>query len=108
MTSPPDARESLVKEPDAMGVWNESAETVWLPRSLYPNCIDAIKWAMTEWDVTLPEVRCLSRWMRYAPHVVGGYTREDGTVDPGWTEDFWIECPATEPGAFRVWRLEGA
>lgn len=95
-------------EPDAMGVWSEDDELIWLPRSVYERRIDAIRWAMDQWQVSLPEVRCRSRWMRYTPFVARGYTRDDGTVDPGWSEDRWSECDRSEPGAFRVWRLEAA
>lgn len=97
------------KEPDAMGAWSESGDTVWLPRSLYPKRSGAIAWAVKEWGVTWPEVRCTTVWMRYEPFVARGYTRDDGTVDPGWSEDHWYECEdGNVPGAFRAWRLESA
>ena len=95
-------------EPDEMGVWSDGGDIVWLPRSQYPKRIAAIRWAMDQWGVTLPEVACLSRWLRYEPHVVGGFTREDGTDDPGWSEDRWYECEQDALGAFRAWRLESA
>jgi hypothetical protein len=94
-----------LKEPDEMGVWSEAQETVWLPRSLYPARTDAIRWAIDQWSVGWLDVRCLSRWMRYEPRVVGGFTL-DGRTDPGWSEDWWVECDRDDPQAFRVWRLE--
>jgi hypothetical protein len=85
-----------------MGVWAEDGAVVWLPRSLYPKRIEAIRWAMHEWGVTLPEVSCLSRWMRYEPLMVDDFS-------PGWTDDNWFsECDKDQPGACRVWRLEAA
>ncbi|MCR4338586.1 MAG: hypothetical protein NUW01_01730, partial [Gemmatimonadaceae bacterium] len=92
-----------IREPDEMGVWGEWDDTVWLPRSRYPRRIDAIRWAMQQWDVALPEVSCLSRWMRYEPHVERD---SDGSVL--WEEDRWWECDKDLSGAFRVWRLESA
>lgn len=82
---------TLPKEPDAMGVWSDEDATVWLPRSLYPKRIEAIRWAMEQWSCRFLDVRCLSRWMRFQAR--------------DW-EEWWIECGRDEPGAFRVWRLE--
>lgn len=97
-----------IKIPDRMGVWSEYDETIWLPREHYPTRWDAIKFAMQEWGTHhLPDVRCLSRYMRYDPHVVEPF-EWDGRKDPGYTEDLWIECSGNDEGAFRVWRLEPA
>ena len=95
--------ETMVKLPDAMGVWSDGGDVVWLPREHYPTRMEAIRWAMREWAVTLPEVRCRSRWLRYEPHVA---RNADGSV--AWAEDYWIECAKDEPGAFPGWRLEAA
>lgn len=95
--------DSVTKEPDEMGVWSDSGELVWLPRSLYPKRISAIVWAMETWTCGFTEVRCRARWMRYEPWI----SRElDGSI--AWSEDQWHECEENAPGAFRVWRLEGA
>ena len=88
---------------DAMGVWDEDSETVWLPRTHYARRIDAIVWAMQEWAVSLPEVRCRSRWLRYAPRE---YRDEHGRVYD--VEDWWVECDRGVAGAQAVWRLESA
>ena len=80
-------------EPDEMGVHDEYSDAIWLPRSLYPKRIDAIRWAMDFNSCAFLDVRCLSRWMRYTPE--GG-------------EDLWTECDPSDAGAFRVWRLENA
>ena len=90
-------------EPDQMGVWDEDAETIWLPVTHYPKRIDAIRFVMHEWAVPLPEVRCRVRWMAYKPFTAYNL---DGSV--AWSEDQWFECEKTEPGAFKVWRLEAA
>lgn len=95
------------KRPDHMGVWDEDADTIWLPREHYPKRIDAIRFAMEQWYCALPDVRCRSRWMRYQPRVVAGYTL-DGYTDPGYSEDQWWECEKNDPNAFQVWRLESA
>jgi hypothetical protein len=103
MTSTPEQTSELaIHEPDEMGVWNEDGDLVWLPRSLYPKRIDAILWTMRQWGCSFGEVRCLSRWMRYEPHVA---RNGDGSI--AWQEDRWWECPKDAPGAFRAWKLEG-
>lgn len=76
-----------------MGVWPDGGDVIWLPVRYYPKRIAAIQWAMAEWGVTLPQVSCLSRWMRFEPQE--------------W-EERWFECEGDEPGAFKVWRLEAA
>lgn len=86
-----------------MGVWSDGGELVWLPRSLYPKRQAAIMWAMEQWSCGFTEVRCRSRSMRYEPFVARA---PDGSV--AWSEDQWYECEEDTPGAFRVWRLEGA
>lgn len=89
------------KLPDAMGVWSEYGE-VWLPRALYPRRWDAIKFALDHWGADhFLDVRCLSRWMRYAPN-------EAPPNEADYPVDYWIECGKDAPGAFRVWRLEQA
>lgn len=93
---------TLDKRPDAMGVWAEEGDTVWLPREHYPKRSSAIAWAVAGWGVAWPEVRCLSRHMRYTPEV---HLYPDGS---GWSDDLWSECDRNEPGAFPVWRLESA
>lgn len=76
-----------------MGAWTDSGDIVWLPHSLYPKRQAAIMWAMEQWDCNFIQVRCRSRSMRYEPDAA---------------EDQWSECEENTPGAFRVWRLEGA
>ena len=93
------------KRPDEMGVWDEGSDMIWLPREHYAKRSLAIKWAMDQWSCAWLDVRCLSRWMRYTPHVNPGYTL-DGYTDLGYTEDLWSECAKDEPDAFQVWRLE--
>ena len=95
------------KRPDEMGVWCDDDETIWLPREHYPKRSQAIRWAVDQWTCDWLDVRCLSRWMRYTPRVVGPFDL-DGFTDPGYTEDLWSECAKDEPNAFRVWRLESA
>ena len=90
-------------EPDHMGVWADDCELVWLPRSIYPKRIDAIRWAMDEWSCDFLEVRALARWMRWQPFSAHNL---DGSV--AWSEDQWYECEKDALGAFRVWRLEAA
>jgi len=100
-------RKCILHEPDEMGVWDEGSDTIWLPRSRYPKRSQAIQWALHQWGCDWLDVRCRSRWMRYTPRVVEGYTL-DGHTDPGWTEELWSECDKDEPNAFRVWRLESS
>jgi len=76
-----------------MGVWSDSGDIIWLTLRDYPKRIGAILWAMDQWGVSLPQVSCVSRWMKLVP-------RE-------W-EERWVECEGDEPGAFKVWRLESA
>ncbi len=90
-------------EPDEMGVWAEDGELVWLPRSRYPKRIDAIRWAMSEWQCDFLSVRALARWARWQPFTARAL---DGSV--AWSEDEWWECAKDAPGAFQVWRLEAA
>jgi len=99
----------LSKLPDEMGVWQDDDSVIWLPRHHYPKRIDAIRWAMDQWACHFLDVRCLSRFMQYTPHVQPTVTYDNGaTTYPGWSEDRWTECDKDEPAAFAVWRLEDA
>lgn len=88
------------KRPDHMGVWSDDGDPVWLPREHYPTRTEARYFAMRELDAMFMEVKVLSRWMRYDPHIAG--TREE----PLWWDDLWVECDRSEPNAFPVWRVE--
>lgn len=87
---------SDLHEPDHMGVWTDAGDTVWLPRSLYPERSQAMTWAMREWSCLYLEVRCLARWMRW------------DSRPRDYPVDLWVECEKGDDGAFRVWRLEAA
>lgn len=89
------------KRPDEMGVWSDGGETVWLSRDLYPKRSGAIQWAVNQWLCDWTEVSCLSRWMRYTPHIA-----RDAEGNELWRDDLWSECEGTDERAFSVWRLE--
>ncbi len=65
---------------------------VWLPRSRYPRQQDARKWYADWTGLPWIEVSVLARWAVHTPQ----------PHEPEW----WSECPADTPGAFRVWRCE--
>ncbi len=88
---------------DALGVWSEDGWPIWLPLHFTPRRSDAIAWAVSEFHMTWPEVRCRKRWMRYEPYIAHN---ADGSE--AWRDDLWSECAADAPGAFQVWRLEEA
>lgn len=91
---------ALVHEPDHMGIWTDSGDVVWLPRSFYPKRNDAIKWGMEQFGCGFLDIRCHARWMRYEPFVA---RKLDGSV--AWQKDEWYECSEADPGAFKVWKL---
>lgn len=96
------AEHPVVKRPDEMGIWSDGGDIIWLDRDQYPKRYDAIKFALEHWCCDFIDVRCVVRWMRYEPFVAH---KLDGSV--AWSEDQWYECEKDEPGAFKVWRLEG-
>lgn len=85
-----------IHEMDENGAWNDDS-TCWLPRSIYSTREAARKWYSEFTGVPRIEISVLSRWVRHAPEHLRA-SEFDG--------EYWAECKADDPGAFRVWRCE--